>query len=325
MDETEILIVGAGIAGATTAYHLKRRSTFRIVLLEKEQTAGVHSTGRNAGLIREYMEDRALAGLATASSSVLRTGQLAHYDHSGAMLLGLGDTDVHPLCPRAHGSGKWCPQDGIVDVSALLQTYLSGQEVRFSTEVIGWEAQGHRLHVHTNNGDWSCRTLVNAAGPWAGVLGQLPLTPMGRHLFQTPPLDWVDPKWPFIWDVYRHYYFRPESGGLLLSPCDETPGVPGDYTEDPEILMKLAERLETHQPDLGEISILSSWVGHRTFAPDRRFVIGHDPRNAHIFHVAALGGHGITTSYAVGELAARMLTGEPTDNSYPFDPARLLR
>ena len=164
---------------------------------------------------------------------------------------------------------------------------------------------------------------MNAAGPWAGTLGNLPLTANNRHVFVTPPMNNIDPDWPFVWDLDCGFYFRPESGGLLLCACDETPAGPGDYSEDPQVAVELAKLVKTCQPGLGELRIMRSWVGQRVFAADRRFVIGYDPRDRRIFHVAALGGHGVTTSPAVGALAARLLTGTgaPADN--PFDPARL--
>ena len=54
------------------------------------------------------------------------------------------------------------------------------------------------------------------------------------------PIEWVDPGWPCVWDTNGGLYFRPESGGLLLSCCDETPAAPGDYAEDPAMLDELA-------------------------------------------------------------------------------------
>jgi glycine/D-amino acid oxidase-like deaminating enzyme len=54
-------------------------------------------------------------------------------------------------------------------------------------------------------------------------------------------------------------------------------------------------------------------------------VIGFDPRNDRVFHIAALGGHGVTTSFAVGRLAAEMIFKRCNQQPNPFDPARLLQ
>lgn len=337
-ESTDVLIIGAGLAGAATAYHLRRAAFVavsdapalfahtppHVVLLEKETLPGMHSSGRNAAFVRELMDHAPMQPLGTEGAKFLQTAELAEFRRCGLMLLGDGDVEAREHFPLARGKGLWRPTEGIVDVAALLQGYLSGQDVRIETEVKGWAEHGDGLRVTTSRGEFTCRTLVNAAGPWAGQVGGLPLTPMKRHLVQTPPMPGIGADWPFVWHSRDGLYFRPESGGLLLSPCDETPAAPGDYAEDPRAMEDLAEKVERLQPDLGELSVLTSWVGQRTFAPDRRFVIGFDPRERHVFHIAGLGGHGVTTSYAVGRLAAEMILrgAEPPGN--PFSPARLV-
>lgn len=333
--ETDILIVGAGMAGAATAYHLAESSDLRVTIVDMEETPGQHSSGRNVAFIREYEEDPALRPLSASGCEVLRGGRLAEYRRCGAILVGLGDDDVAARFPLARGRGKWCPEDGTVDAAGLLQRYLAGRDLRLNNRVVSWSHDGDRLRVLTQaNGPnataaavdliITCRILVNAAGPWAGVLAGLPLTPHNRHVFVTRPMQSIDPSWPFIWDVAHGLYFRPESGGLLLSPCDETPALPGAYHEDPAMLEDLCEKVTRFQPALSDLSIASGWVGQRTFAPDRRYVIGFDPRDARLFHVAGLGGHGVTASWSVGRLAADLLLGRPMPTwSEAFSPRRL--
>ncbi len=336
--ETDVLVVGAGMAGAATAYHLAQSSDREVLVVEREATAGEHSSGRNAAFIREYEEDPALQPLSTAGATVLREARLAPYRACGAMLVGLGDEDVAARFPLARGRGRWCPEDGVVDTAGLLQTYLRGRRLLLCTQVVSWSADGELLRVSAVSGGRElgspnliilCRVLVNAAGPWGGVIGGLPLTPCNRHVFMTPPMPEIDPAWPFIWDVGHGLYFRPESGGLLLSPCDETPAPPGSYVEDARKLEDLCEKLERLQPALSQVAIASGWVGQRTFAPDRRYVIGFDPREPRLFHVAGLGGHGVTASWSVGRLAADLILGKPVPewaglfSPARFDPARL--
>src|SRR5438552_190490 len=56
-DRAEVVIVGAGVAGAATAYHLTRAGVRDVVLLEREAAPGAHASGKNAGLIRRVTED----------------------------------------------------------------------------------------------------------------------------------------------------------------------------------------------------------------------------------------------------------------------------
>ena len=348
--DIDYLIVGAGLAGACTAYQLGRRARAtpgaapRVVVVEKEAQAGVHSSGRNAAQVRLRIEDPAIADLTHRGADLLVRDRLAEFRRTGSVLIGMPNAergtrieDASAHFPLAAGRGLWCPGDGVVDVAGLLSTYLRDVDVRYNTEVTGWDdvpraAGGSpagtrpRLRVRTHSGDLTARVLVNAAGPWAGTLGDLPLTPCNRHLFATPPMENIRPDWPYVWDVGNGLYFRPESGGLLLSACDETPAEPGRYDEDPQVAVRLAELVRSLQPGLGELRIMRSWVGQRTFAPDRQFVIGHDPRDRRIFHVAGLGGNGVATSPAIGALVAQMLLepDRPAGHDNPFAPARLV-
>jgi glycine/D-amino acid oxidase-like deaminating enzyme len=320
-----VVIVGAGLAGAATAYHLKRLGVEDVLLLEQAAAPGEHSTGRNASIVRSCVEDPDVQRLADAGADRLGTGDLAPFRRTGGVLVGAGDADVADYFPLATGRGRWFPNDGVTDPAALLHTYLRGQEIRCGCRVERCVATADGVRVITNQGDLAAQRVVNAAGPWAGVVGGLPLVALNRHLMVTPAMAEVSPDWPYVWDVVHGLYFRPEGDGLLLCPCDESARPPGDYRVDHEVNTRLAELLGQHQPRLADVAVRTVWTGQRTFAADRKFVIGFDPRHAWLFHVAGLGGHGVTTSYAVGRLAARMLATGGEESGNPFAPARLLK
>ncbi len=322
MQVHEYVIVGAGFAGASTAWHLRQRGVQDVLVLEREATPGVHSSGRNACLIREHVQDETWQPLTRAGAAFLRRGELAPYDRHGSLLIGLGSDEVAARVPLARGHGLWCPDDGIVDVAALLDAYLRDTPVRYGCLLERFDREADHLRLETSDGSLGARTLINAAGPWAGAVGRLPLTPLNRHVFVTEPVPAVSSDWPFVWDVDHGLYFRPESGGLLLSPCDEVAAAPGAYTEDGAQLERLAELVATYQPGLGDLRIAHRWVGQRTFAPDRAPVIGFDPREERLFHVAGLGGHGVTTSHAVGEVATQLLL-DRREAPAGVDPRRL--
>jgi len=329
--KAHIAIVGAGIAGAATAFHLRRLGVGPVILIEKESSPGQHATGRNAAILRQRVADPELRPLMAGGANAIRGGQYCRFHKTGGVVLPNGDATDRPLTeasdyfPPATGRGLWCADDGVIDVAGLLETYLRGQHVLCDTIVSGWTSDSvNGLCLRTSAGEINTDVLVNAAGPWAGQIGQLPLTPKNRHLFTTPPIDGVDRDWPYVWDDHHGLYFRPESGGLLLCPCDEDDRKPGDYRIDHDIQIRLAHLLASSQPQLASVRIRRVWTGQRTFAADRRFVIGWDARYQGVFHVAGLGGHGVTASYAVGELAATMIAAGPrADVSNPFDPGRL--
>jgi glycine/D-amino acid oxidase-like deaminating enzyme len=195
--------------------------------------------------------------------------------------------------------------------------------VRWRSPVLAWRSAPSGIVVRTPRGELEAEVLVNAAGAWAGEVGSVPLTPTNRHVFVTEPLEGIDPAWPFVWDVKAGLYFRPELGGLLLCPCDETPAAPGAYQEDPGLAELLQGRVRALQPGLPPYRIAYRWVGQRSFSSDRNLLLGFDPREPRLFHVAGLGGHGVTLSFALGRLAARLLLeGAPCPPE--FHPGRVL-
>jgi glycine/D-amino acid oxidase-like deaminating enzyme len=127
--------------------------------------------------------------------------------------------------------------------------------------------------------------------------------------------------------VDRPFYLRPESGGLLMCPCEEAavPLPPRGRQPDTDaaVLEGLYASLRELAPHLAERPVTRYWTGLRTFAPDRRFVLGWDPWNPRLFWSAGLGGHGMTSGLAVGALAAERFLQRSAGGL--LDPLRFLR
>jgi len=367
MDSTRILIIGAGLAGVATAYRLASLGETDALVIEKEVVPGMHSSGRSAAMIRQVVPDKDILPLARDGARFFHD-QTQQWDDpvlfikNGSLLLAHGEKwrslqaeaelagsqgieyevwnsrQVVNRVPCTSGgdfqSGIWCPGDGVTDTDRLLhglyrQAHSAGVRMRTGLAVRKIEVSGGKIRgVETQEGFIRSEIVVNAAGAWAGELGNLagalPIEhqPFRRHLYYTGELEWVDPRWPFVWDVSHDVYFRPESAGLLLSPCDESRSLPEIPAVDPQMEDLLAEKITVSFPRLIEVPISKTWAGLRTFAPDRRFVIGWDPKVDGFYWVSSLGGHGVTTCAAVGELAARELLDKNRRSDSPFAPAR---
>lgn len=363
----DYVIIGAGLAGMSTAWGLGLLGEHDVVILEKEDFPGMHSSGRNAAMIRQItgggdvqlmarLGARFFAGHAPGwdekppfrrSGSILTAGtagwpklqkQAAASRDTGVKLELWEPERIRETVPcTADGDlagGVFCPGDGVTDTDALLQGFWNaarrgGARLVTSCEVRNIGLRNGRIDgVETSRGFIETRKVVNAAGPWAGMVGRMAgavdieFTPLRRHLYFTGELDWADRDWPFVWDLERELYFRPESGGLLLSPCDESPAEPALPLVDDSVQDVLAEKLSAAFPRLLDAPIARGWAGLRTFAPDRAFVLGHDHLADGFYWVAALGGHGVTTSPSVGRMAAEDISGKGGTAPSAFSPAR---
>jgi D-arginine dehydrogenase len=368
VDTADVVIIGAGFAGASTAYHLVQRGVRDVLLLEREAIAGYHASGRNAALAFQVLSDPAEARLATegarfiadppdgfaATPLLRRCGSLLvagdaglpalHTAQEDAMRLGIDAQmitadeairRVPALAGAPFAAAFWNPHDGVVDIHALLQSFLGaarrgGARIEYHRTITGVRVASGRVQaVETDRGTIDTRCVVNAAGAWAGEMGLLArvgartLAPRRRHLFQTTIDAPIVRDWPFVWHNDLDVYFRPEGDGLLMSPCDATPHPPREPVVDAAVQHLLAEKVARAFPALAAARVASAWACLRTFARDEHFVIGRDPDVEGFIWVAALGGHGMTTSPAVGRLGAAAVCSESIEELQYFSPARL--
>lgn len=350
-----IAIIGAGIAGVATAAALARRGR-EVLLLERAGSAGAGSSGLNAAIFRLAVAEPVNVELALRSraigSRVVRGGSVrdvgALYPSADAVArsailaasakAGVRDATADeipsPLRGRI-GAALFSPEDGIIDVHALLHGLLRealahGAELRLGTPAVGLErAAGRVVGVNLAGRTLSAEVVVDASGAFSPELpgaadSDVGIRPYRRHLFvlESPLAARFS---GVAWDLDAGYYVRPESGGLLASPCDETAMSgcdPVPTSEDAASL--LFEKLARACPPLADARVRRFWAGLRPLTADHRFIIGPDPRISGLFRVGGFGGHGMTAGPAAGEVAAAILCGEREPLEGELSPSRFL-
>ncbi len=232
---------------------------------------------------------------------------------------------VPVLVPEHVGGGMFYASSGNIAIHELLSAYLKharakGVQVRTGAEVTGVDCTAGRVSaVNTTQGSIHTPCLVNAAGAWADSLyalaGGTPLgiTPMRRTIIVPPAPDGYQPSvWPHTTDISHHFYIKPEGQSIIASPMDEDPIEPCDARPGDLRVAEIADLLE-RWTTFSVPHIDHKWAGLRSFAPDKQPVIGDDPHIPGFFWLAGQGGAGISTSPALGQIAAELLVQGDTE------------
>jgi sarcosine oxidase subunit beta len=213
--------------------------------------------------------------------------------------------------------GTYNPQDGLVDPNSVVMGYINaaqrlGVQAQNLVEVTGIQVKGGKsAAVLTNQGVISTPVVVNAAGPWAGVVGQMagvqvPITPVRRQIMTTTPLPEIPADFPFVLDFAQSLYFHREGEGLLtgMSNPNEKPGF--DQNIDAEFEMVNLEAAIARMPLLEKAGLLSHWAGLYEVTPDAHPIFGKTPVEG-FYLVAGFSGHGFMHGPISGKLMAELI------------------
>ena len=251
--------------------------------------------------------------------------------------------DLVPLLrPEAAARAILEPEAADIDVAALHQGFLRLARARGAAlltdarvEALARVGDVWRARL-ANGGTVEAAAVVNAAGAWADTVASLAgITPPGlvpkrrTVILLEPPAGADIGAGPTVLDVEERFYFKPQSGLILASPCDETPSPPMDAAPEEIDIAVCVERVQA-AADIPVRRVARSWAGLRTFAPDKIEVFGFDPTAAGFFWFAGQGGYGMQTAPAAARLGAALALGReiPADladrglSAAPFSPAR---
>jgi D-arginine dehydrogenase len=348
MTQFDIIVIGAGIAGASVAAQLAAKAN--VVLLEMEERPGYHTTGRSAAAYEPNYGPKPFLALSRAGLAFYKDppadfaerpiftkrGSLVieakgqeeasqHFLNPGTKLRDVSVDEMLALLPvlRRDYANRGFYDDGTgdLDVDLLHRGYLKWFKQRGGKLFCIAPAQaivklGKVWQVTTPQGAFAAPVVVDAAGAWGDKVAQMAgvatvgLQPKRRSI-GVIPMDGHPGfmDWPFVVDCEESWYAKPQSGKLLVSSADQTPVEPHDAYADDEAIAIGVDRLM--QATTLEVTRLEhSWAGLRSFVADKFPVCGFDPAAEGFFWLVGQGGNGIQSSYGLSRLAASMALHE---------------
>ncbi|MGD8403524.1 MAG: FAD-dependent oxidoreductase [Anaerolineales bacterium] len=347
----DIVIIGGGVMGASTLYHLAARGQKNVVLLEKDEFFGQGATGRCAGGVRYQFSTEINVRLSLESLPMLERfkeeiGQEIDYRHCGYLIVCTDEADAvtfkrnvemqnrlgvetewldgdevrkHiPLFQFEDAIGATFNQkDGLVDPNSVVAGYIGaaaklGGSSFNNVEVTGIKIESGRVDgVETNKGFIAAPIIVNAAGPWAGLIGEMagvkiPITSLRRQMFTTTPLPEIPSDFPFVIDFAQSLYFHREGDGLLIgmSNPNEEHGFNQNVDEDFELVN--LEAGIARLPLVEKAGMVSHWAGLYEVTPDAHPFFGKTPLDGFLA-VGGFSGHGFMHGPIAGKLMTELI------------------
>lgn len=216
-DVVDVVVVGAGIAGASVAFELALDR--KVLMLEREERPGYHSSGRSAAMLIASYGTSAVRGLTKASRALFEHPpdgfvdkpllsargylHIAREDQQGRLdaledeirphvprlrrLTGPEVVEMVPLVDPAYpAAGLLEPDAMAIDDAALHQGYLQsfarrGGKLVTDAEVLKIHpGAGGTWKIETRAGEFEAAVLVNAAGAWGeGIAVLAGVAPIG--------------------------------------------------------------------------------------------------------------------------------------------------
>lgn len=350
LETSDIVVIGAGIAGASVAAELAKSAN--VILLERESQPGYHTTGRSAAIYSSTYGPPVIRALTRASSAFFRdpksefatspllnprgllfTARSDQAETLEMMVAELGNAvrvmdadetrDALPLLRQGYVERALFDKSTFdIDVDALHQIYLrrfksAGGKLLTKADVTGLERSAGGWIVQTTQGELRTAIVVNASGAWADKIAKLGgvnpvgLIPKRRTALLISAPQTINPaSWPMAVDIDEEFYLKPDGGKLLISPADETPSEPCDAQPEDLDVAICIDRIEKAF-DLSVRKIDHKWAGLRSFVSDKCPIAGFDPSAEGFFWLAGQGGYGIQSAPALSRTAAALILGQP--------------
>ena len=323
----EVVVVGAGVIGASIAWHLASRGCRDVLVVDRAHAFGEGSTGKATGGFRCQFGTEPNVRLSLLSRQKLlrfqeETGTDPGYDPRGYLFLIRSEDDFDQLvsaqhlqhdcgatAPRIIGrqevldlnpaigdpdvrGAAYCPDDGFIRPMQILAGYAEaarrlGVRFEFGTEVKKLD-RGVKY--------------VNAAGAWAAEIAPVPVMPLRRRVACTIRTNVLPATMPMTIWTGDAFHVRVRDGRVMLVWPDDPP-------DDERWMSEVVRRAHERIPLLRDVAIdpEQCWSGFYEMSPDRHLILGWHPKVDNLFLANGSSGHGVMHAPAIGQLAAEMI------------------
>jgi sarcosine oxidase subunit beta len=345
----DVVVIGGGVMGTSTAYHLALKGCRDVLLLERHPFLGTEATGKCAGGIRYQFGTEINVRLSLLSLPMLdrfeqELEQPIDLRYCGYLFLLTDERDLaafrrnvemqHRLGVMTEWlepakvakrlslfnskdvlAGTFQAHDGLADPNSVVQGYAAGArrlgaKLLTDVEVTGIRVAGTKIEgVITAHGEVATRTVVNAAGPWAGTVGRMagvdvPIVPVRRQIVVTSAIPEVPSDFPFVIDFAQSLYFHREGPGILTGMSNPGQPVGFDQSVDKEWeLVHLAAAMK-RLPILERAGLASRWAGLYEVSPDAHPILGRISAVEGFYCIGGFSGHGFMHGPICGLLLA---------------------
>lgn len=356
----DVIVIGAGSVGVPAALAMARAGV-RVLVIDQFASQGQGSHKAAIGGIRATHSDPAKIRLCLRSLEIVSTWQETYghdieWTQGGYSFVAYGEReetilknllgvqrsygldidwydpdallDIIPdLNPNRLIGGTFSPRDGhcstlLVGHAIYDEARRAGAEFHFGAAVTAIDSRGGRVSaVRTAKGVYGTDVVVNAAGAWAGELGQLvglvhPIAPDAHEAGITEP---VAPfLGPMVVDIRpapgsANYYFYQLRNGQVVFCITPSPIIPGfDRRETSEFLPLVARRMVDLVPRLVNLRVRRTWRGLYPMTPDGSPLVGWAGELEGYLMAIGMCGQGFMLGPGLGELLARMVTQAET-------------
>ncbi|MGF7057090.1 NAD(P)/FAD-dependent oxidoreductase [Brassicibacter mesophilus] len=217
-------------------------------------------------------------------------------------------------------SATFCPKDGHLNPFLTTDAYAKaarklGVHIYTYTEVVGIKTQNGKITaVMTNKGEIATRIVVNAAGGYSKVIGEMvnvdiPVFSERHQILVTEPVEPM--QGPMVMSFSLNIYCQQSPhGSFIMGRGDENEPRDLRITSSWHFLDEMAKSITDLLPPIGKLRVIRQWAGLYNITPDRQPILGAVSDLDGFYLAVGFSGHGFMFGPMTGLLLSEQILGE---------------